>query len=115
MCAELANLNHCTVTFLSLKMCAELANLNHCTVTFLSLKMCAELANLNHCTVTFLSLKMCAELANLNHCTATFLSLAAVNLCWYNSTVYLQVLNLLILCTLYIESEGLTLVNTSQW
>ena len=30
---------------------------------------------------------MCADLAGLNHCAVPFLSRAAVNLCWYYSSV----------------------------
>ena len=43
-----------------------------------------------HLTIVVLTQveKMRAELANLNHCAVPFLSRAAVNLSWYDSTVF---------------------------
>ena len=34
---------------------------------------------------------MRGELANLNHCAVRFLSRAAVNLCWYYYTTYINI------------------------
>ena len=62
-------------------MRAELVDLNHCAVHFLS----RAIVNLYH-----LKLKnMREELANPNHCAVLFLSRAAVNLSWYDSALNL--------------------------